>query len=284
MPIQTTTAMLTQARANGYAVGAFNVENMEMVQAVIAAAEELRAPVILQTTPGTLGYASVSLFAAMIAAEAREASVPVAIHLDHGDSFELAAQAVRAGYTSVMYDGSRHSYEQNVAISSQVTAMCHAMGLPVELELGTVGGKEDTLVSDGVQYTDPAQAVEFVAATKADSLAVAIGTAHGVYKGTPQLDVDRLSEIAKVVSLPLVLHGSSGLSDEAVAECVVRGIAKVNFATELRAAYVGACREFLAANPGAIDPKKMGIPARKAVTEQVKSRIQVIGSVGKAAR
>ncbi|MDR2974610.1 MAG: class II fructose-bisphosphate aldolase family protein [Propionibacteriaceae bacterium] len=282
MTLVTTATMLRQARSGGYAVGAFNVENMEMVQAVVATADRLRAPVILQTTPGTLGYASLSMFAAMISAQAATTDVPIAIHLDHGDCFELAAAAVRAGYTSVMFDGSRRSYDENVDISQRVCQMCHAMDLPVELELGTVGGKEDTLTSTDVQYTDPDQATEFVATTKADFLAVAIGTAHGPYKGVPQLDVDRLSAIAAQVSVPLVLHGSSGLSDEAVADCVSRGIAKVNFATELRAAYLAAAREFLKADATAIDPKKMGKPARAAVSDLVAARMQVIGCVGRA--
>jgi tagatose 1,6-diphosphate aldolase GatY/KbaY len=282
MTFVTPTEMLTTARAEHYAVGAFNVENMEMVQAVIEAAEHLASPVIIQTTPGTLGYAGVEMFHAQVAAQAAEASVPVALHLDHGDSFELAAQAVRAGYTSVMFDGSQRSYEDNVAVSKAVTAMCHPMGIPVELELGTVGGKEDQLTSKGIAYTDPGQAVQFVGDTDPDFLAVAIGTSHGVYKGTPVLDTERLAQIAKVVTQPLVLHGSSGLTDNAVRECVDLGISKVNFATELRAAYTKAVRNYLDANPGAIDPKKFGVPAREAVREGVISRIQVVGSVGAA--
>ncbi len=282
MSLVTTHAMLRQARTGHWAVGAFNVENMEMVQAVVQAAEAAQSPVILQTTPGTLGYASLEMFAAMTRVAAAGASVPVALHLDHGDSFARAAGAVRAGYSSVMFDGSQSPYEENLAVSCRVAEMCHAVGLPVELELGTVGGKEDKLVSHQIQYTDPAEAAQFVAATGADSLAVAIGTAHGPYKGEPHLDVERLSAIADRVDLPLVLHGSSGLSDEAVVECVRRGIAKVNFATELRAAYLAACRLFVEQNPGAIDPKKMGAPARQAVVDQVTARIKVLGSAGKA--
>ncbi|MFC7579937.1 ketose-bisphosphate aldolase [Schaalia naturae] len=278
----TTKKMLADAQAGGYAVGAFNVENMEMVQAVIAAAEELCSPVILQTTPGTLGYAGVEMFFAMTRAQAATASVGVALHLDHGNSFDLAARAVQAGYTSVMYDGSQHPYEDNVAVSQRVTQMCHAMGLPVELELGTVGGKEDQLRSKGVAYTDPQQAVDFVEKTDPDSLAVAIGTAHGIYKGVPHIDVDLLSRIREVVSIPLVLHGSSGLDDAVVAQCVKRGVCKVNFATELRIAYTKAVREHLQEYSGTIDPKKFGVPARHAVAEGVKARIAIIGSEGKA--
>ncbi|MDR2929946.1 MAG: class II fructose-bisphosphate aldolase family protein [Propionibacteriaceae bacterium] len=282
MTLVTPQQMLTSARRDGYAIGAFNVENMEMIQAVVTTADRLRAPVILQTTPGTLEYASLAMFAAMVAAAAATTSVPVALHLDHGDSFALAAAAVRAGYTSVMFDGSQRPYAENVAISRRVAEMCHAMDLPVELELGTVGGKEDRLQSRGAHYTDPDQGVEFVAKTDPDYLAVAIGTAHGPYKGTPQLDVERLSTIAELVRLPLVLHGSSGLSDAAVADCVSRGIAKVNFATELRAAYLKSTRQYLGDHPDVIDPKKMGGPARAAVADLVAARMAVLGCVGKA--
>jgi tagatose 1,6-diphosphate aldolase GatY/KbaY len=252
-----------------------------MVQAVIGAAEDERTPVILQTTPGTLGFAGVEVFFGLVQAVASRASVPVALHLDHGDSFELAAQAVRVGYTSVMYDGSKLPYEENVAISQAVTRMCHPMGVPVELELGTVGGKEDQLSSQ-VAYTDPHQAVEFVERTNPDFLAVAIGTAHGVYKGEPHLDVELLSQIADLIDIPLVLHGSSGLSDDCVRDCVGRGIAKVNFATELRAAFTQAVRDYLAANPAAIDPKKMNACGRAAVREGVRARMRILGCCGRA--
>ena len=196
MALVTTKELMLDAQKNHYAIGAFNAENMEMVQAIIAAAEELRAPVIVQTTPGTLKYASPAMFYANVAAAAAEATVPVVMHLDHGSSFELAMKAFRAGYTSIMIDGSHSVFEENIAITKSVVAACHSAGVPVEAELGKVGGKEDDLDGGmGNGYTDPAEAAEFVERTGVDSLAVAIGTAHGVYKGTPKLDVDRLSEI-----------------------------------------------------------------------------------------
>ena len=207
MSLVTTKDLMLDAQKNHYAIGAFNAENMEMVQAIIAAAEELRAPVIVQTTPGTLKYASPAMFHAMVAAAASEASVPVVMHLDHGSSYELAMQAFRAGYTSVMIDGSHHVFEENIEITKSVVRACHAAGIPVEAELGKVGGKEDDLDGgNGNGYTVPSEAAEFAERTGVDSLAVAIGTAHGVYKGTPKLDMERLSEIRKVVSVPLVLH------------------------------------------------------------------------------
>ena len=183
MPLVTSEAMLLAAQKGGYAVGAFNVENMEMAQAVIAAAEELQAPVMIQTTPSTVRYGSLALYRANVAALAKAAKVPVAMHLDHGNSFELAAQALREGYTSIMIDGSHEIFEENIALTQKVVAMCKPNQIPVEAELGKVGGKEDDLNGGAGGYTDPLEAKEFVKRTQVSSLAVAIGTAHGVYVG-----------------------------------------------------------------------------------------------------
>ena len=240
MALVTSKEMLTKARKGGYAVGAFNAENMEMVKAIIAAAEELKAPVMIQTTPSTVKYGTSATYAAIVKAEAEKASVPVCMHLDHGSSYELAEECIGNGYTSVMIDGSKEDFENNIAVSKKVVEMAHGKGIPVEAELGKVGGKEDDLVAEADTNTDVNEAVEFVERTGVDSLAIAIGTAHGFYVGTPVLDKERLSEIAKVVSIPLVLHGASGISDEDVADCVSRGISKVNFATELRVAFTDA--------------------------------------------
>ena len=283
MSLVTTKELLLDAQKNGYAVGAFNVENMEMVQAVVAAAEELKSPVIMQTTPSTIKYASPEMFYANVAAAAKDASVPVVLHLDHGSSFELAVHAFRAGYTSIMIDGSHSVFEENIAITKSVVDVCHAGNVPVEAELGKVGGKEDDLDGgNGGGYTVPSEAVEFVEKTGIDSLAVAIGTAHGVYKGTPKLDVERLSEIREVVSIPLVLHGTSGVPDEAVKECIRRGICKVNYATDLRIAFSNGVKEYLAANPDAFDPKKYNAVGREKVKEYVMSKMLVCGSNGRA--
>lgn len=282
MPLVTSEKMLLDAQAGGYAVGAFNVENMEMVRAVISAAEELNAPVMLQTTPSTVKYGTLAVYAAIVAAEAGNASVPVALHLDHGSSFELAVQALREGYTSIMIDGSHENFEGNIEVTKRVVAAAKPNGIPVEAELGKVGGKEDDLEADADTNTDPAQAREFVERTGVSSLAVAIGTAHGFYVGTPVLDKERLSEIKAVVSVPLVLHGASGLTDEDVKDCVARGICKVNFATELRVAFTDGIKEVLAAKPDTFDPKKLGVAGMEKVKELVKSRIRVCGSDGKA--
>ena len=282
MPLVTSEKMLTDAREGGYAVGAFNVENMEMVKAVIAAAEEVKAPVMLQTTPSTVKYGTLETYFAMVSAEAKKASVPVCLHLDHGSSFELAVQAIKAGYTSVMIDGSHEDFEHNVELTKKVVDVAKACGIPVEAELGKVGGKEDDLEAEEDGNTEPLEAKEFVDRTGVSSLAIAIGTAHGFYAGTPVLDKERVSEVKELVSVPLVLHGASGLSDEDVKECVRRGMCKVNFATELRVAYTEAGKKLLQEKPETFDPKKLGIAGMEAVKELVKERMCVCGCNGKA--
>lgn len=274
--------MMNKADREGYAVGAFNVENMEMVMAVIKACEELNAPAILQTTPSTVKYAGLDMYYANVAAAANRAKVPIALHLDHGNSFELAMQALRVGYTSIMIDGSKLEIDENIALSKRVADACRPSNIPVEAELGKVGGKEDDMSCDDPGYTDPDDAVRFVKETGVTSLAVAIGTAHGIYKGEPKLDVERLSEIRKVVSIPLVLHGASGVPDEAVKDCIRRGISKVNFATELRIAFSNGIKEYLKNDPDVFDPKKYCAQGMINVTELVKEKINVCGSAGKA--
>lgn len=282
MPLVSARQMLSDAQAGHYAVGAFNFENMEMVKAILQAAQELESPVMLQTTPSTVKYGTTETLAAIVKAEAAKVTVPVALHLDHGDSYELVKSAIAAGYTSVMIDGSKLDFEENIKLTKQAADYAHKYDISIEAELGKVGGKEDDLSADTDTNTDPKEAKTFAEATGIDSLAIAIGTAHGFYVGTPKLDKERLSEIRKVVDIPLVLHGASGLSDEEVRDCIARGICKVNFATELRVAYTDACKKLLAEKPETFDPKafgKVGIPA---VKELVKKRIQVCGCDGKA--
>ena len=283
MELITTKNILKRAQEGHYAIGAFNVENMEMVMAVISAAEEMNAPVIMQTTPSTVKYAGLDYFLANVKVAASSASVPVVMHLDHGSSFDLAAQALRAGYTSIMIDGSHESFEENIALSKAVVDMCKPSGIAVEAELGKVGGKEDDLDGgEGDAYTDPQEAREFVERTRVDSLAIAIGTAHGMYKGEPKLDLERLSEIRDVVSVPLVLHGGSGIPDSKVQEAINRGICKVNYATELRIAFTHGVNEYLKANPNEIDPKKYNKAGLEEVKKFVKEKIQVCGCQNKA--
>ncbi|SKB79566.1 tagatose 1,6-diphosphate aldolase GatY/KbaY [Lachnospiraceae bacterium] len=278
----TSKEMLLKAQQGGYAVGAFNAENMEMIRAIIAAAEELKAPVMIQTTPGTVRYASLETYAAIVKAEAEKVSVPVCLHLDHGESYEMAVKAIQVGYSSVMIDGSKLPLEENIALSKRVADVGRACGVPVEAELGRVGGKEDDTESKDSAYTDPEEAKRFVEETGVDSLAIGIGTAHGVYKVKPVLNTQRISEVKEVVSIPLVLHGSSGLSDEDVRDCVRRGMCKVNFATELRQEYLKATRKLLSEDESIIDPKKIGKAAMEAVKKQVEYRMKVCGCDGKA--
>ena len=283
MALVTTKQLLLDAQKGGYAVGAFNVENMEMVQAVVAAAEELRSLVIMQTTPSTVKYANLNYFYENVKVAAQESSVPVVIHLDHGNSFELAMQAYRTGYTSIMIDGSHEGFEDNIALTSAVVKACHPGEVPIEAELGKVGGKEDDLDGgEGDPYTNPQEAAEFVERTGIDSLAVAIGTAHGVYKGVPKLDFSRLSEIRKAVSIPLVLHGTSGVPDEDVAECIKRGICKVNYATDLRIAFTKGINQVLKENPDTIDPKKYNAKGREEVRKYVMHKMKICQSIAKA--
>jgi tagatose 1,6-diphosphate aldolase GatY/KbaY len=282
MALVTTKNLLLDAQTNGYAIGAFNVENMEMIQAVVSAAERKKSPVIMQTTPSTLKYANVAFFYANAKVAAEKASVPVAIHLDHGNSFSLAMRTLREGYTSIMIDGSPLPFEENVALTKSVVDACHPAGVPVEAELGRVGGKEDDLVGgDNDPYTLPLEAKEFVERTNVDSLAVAIGTAHGVYKGIPKLDINRLQSIRELVSIPLVLHGTSGVPDEVVKECIKRGICKVNYATDLRIAFSNGVKKYLKENENVYDPKKYGTVAREEVEKYVLEKIDVLNSAFK---
>lgn len=281
MSLVDTKKMLLDAQAGHYAVGAFNVENMEFMMAVVECAIELNSPVILQTTPSTVRYGGLDFYQALAKAAGDRTSVPIALHLDHGDSYDLAMKALRAGYTSIMIDGSHNEFQENTQITKRVADACNAMGISVEAELGKVGGKEDDLdVKDG-GYTDPQDAVEFVQKTNVTSLAVAIGTSHGVYQGKPNIDLNRLTEIQKVVSIPLVLHGTSGVPDETVQECIKRGICKVNYATDLRIAYTRGVKNYLATNPDNFDPKKYNQAGIAEIKTYVKARMQILGSINK---
>lgn len=275
--------MLQKAREGKYAIGAFNVENMEMVMAVLAAAEAKNSPVIMQTTPGTIKYAGVDYYYANVAAAAKRSSVPVVMHLDHGDSFQRAMAAYRAGYTSIMIDGSKLPFEENIDLTKRVVDACHPGDVYVEGELGKVGGKEDDLEGDDDNpYTDPEEAKIFVEKTGVDYLAIGVGTAHGVYKGIPKVNTDLIATIHDMVEVPLVLHGTSGVPDEQVITAVKNGICKVNYATDLRIAFTRGAKEFMAEHPEAFDPKKYSKQGMAEVQKYVEQKIEVCGSVGKA--
>lgn len=250
-------SLLRKAQMEGCAVAALNIENMEMAQAVVAAAEELNRPIIIQTTPSTVKYGTLPVYTGLVTALAKNSKVEIALHLDHGSSYELCEAALREGYTSVMIDGSRLSLEDNMELTRKVIDICAPRAVSVEAELGIVGGKEDDLVANGSTSTDPNMARAFVQGTGVSALAIAIGTAHGFYQGTPVLDKECLKKIHDTVDVPLVLHGASGLSEEDVKDCIRLGITKVNFATELRVAYTEGVREALA-DPDVFDPKAYG--------------------------
>ena len=273
MPLCITKSMLEDAKQTQTAIGAFNVENMEMAKAVVDAASELDTPVIIQTTSSTLKYAGPHVFWGMVSGLAEATETQIALHLDHGNSLSLVKEALDVGYTSVMYDGSPLSFSENIKNTKKAVDM--AALIPVEAELGSVGGKEDDHEAENA-YTNPYEAQEFVEKTGIHSLAIAIGTAHGVYKGVPKLDMNRLIEIRKKVGIPLVLHGASGLSKETIRTCIKEGISKVNFATELRIAYSQGVKDYLSKNPDVIDPKTFGRAGYYAVKQTVKEKLEIV--------
>lgn len=275
----TSKEMILEARRGGYAVPAFNAENLEMVQAIIEAAEEARSPVMIQTTPSTVKYITLRQAVAMVKADAEAATVPVSLHLDHCESYEAVAAAIDAGYSSVMIDASKLPYEENIAVTQKVVAKARPLGITVESELGTVGGKEDGHSAD-IAYTDPDEALDFYTRTGIDIFAIAIGTAHGFYKGEPKLNFELLAKIKDMIDCPLVLHGGSGIPDEMIKRTIELGINKVNYATELRAAATKAVREALV-DQSIIDPKKYMGKARDAVRELCLHKIDVCGSRNK---
>ncbi len=276
--------ILDHAHKNGYAVGAFNFVNMEMLQAILAAAEEEKAPVFVQTSEGALSYAGVGMLSAMVHQLASEVSVPVALHLDHGGSFEVAVKCIRNGWSSVMIDGSHHPLEGNIEVSRRVVDVAHASGVSVEAELGRLGGIEDNICVDekDAMYTNPAEAKQFVTESGVDYLAIAIGTAHGKYKGIPKLDFDRLNTIKQDLNMPLVLHGASGVDEESIKKAVSLGINKINIDTELRCAYTDRLRACLAEDTEVFDLRKYIKPAREDVKAKVIEKSRLFGSNGKA--
>ena len=282
--LETGKEILDHAHKNGYAVGAFNVVNMEMLQAVVDAAEEEKSPVFVQTTEGALSYAGIEYLSAMIRYAAESVSVPVAFHLDHGGSFETAVKCIRNGWSSVMIDGSHHPLEGNIDVTRRVVDVAHACGVSVEAELGRLGGVEDNISVDekDAMYTDPEEAKRFVAETGVDYLAIAIGTAHGKYKGVPKLDFDRLATIKNDLNMPIVLHGASGVDNDSIQKAVSLGINKINIDTELRCAYTDKIREVFAAQPDLFDLRKYIGPARDNVKAKVIEKIRLFGSNGKA--
>jgi fructose-bisphosphate aldolase class II len=284
MPLVTSTEILRNAFRQGYAVGAFNANNLEYVQGIIEAATEEKAPVILQVSQGAIKYAGLTMAAEMVKVAAQEAPVPVVLHLDHGTDFEQNVRCLRAGFTSLMYDGSLEPLEKNIAVTRKLTEIAHAVGIPVESELGRVAGTEDGYEETKIEglMTDPRQAREFVERTHCDSLAVAVGSVHRMQTKAAPLDIARIRVIRNEVDIPLVLHGGSGVSVESLSEAMKAGIAKINVATQLNMAFVRGMADFTRAHPEEADPRKPLGEARKALKEIVRSHIRLFGCAGKA--
>jgi tagatose 1,6-diphosphate aldolase GatY/KbaY len=274
--------LLHAAQTGGYALGAFNVYNLEGARAVVAAAEATRSPAILQLHPGALGHGGQPLVVLCLAAAAA-ARVPIVVHLDHAAEPAAIQAALEAGVPSIMADGSHLQYSQNMAFTQEMSALARSYGATVEAELGRLSGSEDglTVAEYQAQLTDPAEAADFVQRTQVDALAVCVGNVHGRYSSPPQLDLARLSAIQRTVPVPLVLHGASGLPDAMVREAIAQGVAKINVNTELRDAYVAALRARLSADAAAdvVDLMGAAVAAMQAV---IAAKLELFGSVGRA--
>lgn len=272
--------ILDKANKNYYAVGAFNINNMECLQAIISAAEAKEAPVIIQTSEGAIKYAGLDYLSAMVRLAAEKTRVPVALHLDHGTTYETIMKCIASGWTSVMIDASKHDLKTNIELTKEVVKVAHACGVSVEAELGKLSGVEDQIsVSEkDAIYTDPREAVTFVEATGIDSLAIAIGTAHGVYKGEPKLDFDRLKEIKSLLKMPIVLHGASGVGEEDLRKAVELGVNKINIDTDIRLAFKAGCQEVFENTPNEFDTRKICGRARIKMQEVVERKIEIFGS------
>ena len=309
MPLVTTKGMFEKSMKEGFAIGAFNINNMEIIQGIVDAAQKQNSPVILQASSGAIKYARIKYLMKMVEAAVEETNIPIAIHLDHGPDFETCKMCIDNGFTSVMIDGSKYSFEENVALTKKVVDYAHERGVVVEAELGQLAGIEDdvNVSEEDAKYTDPDQAKEFVERTGCDTLAIAIGTSHGAYKfkGEARLRMDILKQVKeKIPNTPIVLHGAStvipelvetcnsyggdipgakGVPDEILHEASLSGVSKINVDTDLRLAFTGEIRKSLAENPSAFDPRKYLTPAREKITEVVEHKIRdVFGSSNKA--
>lgn len=276
--------ILEKANKEYYAVGGFNINNMEFLQGIIWAAEETDSPLILQASEGAIKYIGMDYVINMVKAAVKNTHIPVALHLDHGSSFDVIMRCIREGFSSVMFDGSKYPFQENIELTKEVVKAAHSVGVTVEAELGKIGGAEDDVVVEDrdAKFTNPDEAEEFVEKTGVDALAIAIGTAHGVYKGKPELDFDRLEKINSKLNMPLVLHGASGVPQEDVRKAVTMGINKVNVNTAFQQAFTAKIRELFANDSELYDPRKYCGPGRDAIKAKVKQKIDILGSKNKA--
>ncbi len=309
MPLVTTKEMFSKAYAGGYAIGAFNVNNMEMIQGIVEAGKEEHAPLILQVSSGARKYANPLYLRKLVEAAVEDSGLPICLHLDHGDCFELCKSAIDDGFTSVMIDASHHSFAENIKITSEVVKYAHDRGVVVEAELGRLAGIEDdvNVSAENASYTDPGQVEEFVSKTGGDSLAIAIGTSHGAFKfkGDPKLRFDILEEVGKrLLGFPIVLHGASsvipeyvdiitanggsmpgakGVPEDMLRKAATMAVCKINIDSDLRLAFTAAIRKHMAENPAHFDPRQYLAPAREMIKQCVKHKlVNVLGCNGKA--
>lgn len=288
MAFVTTKEMLKEAQKGRYAVGAFNANNMEIIQAIVEAAEEENAPVILQASQGAIKYAGLDSIVVMVKVMAEKVNIPVALHLDHGTDYYQNIKCLRAGFTSLMYDGSKLSFDENVKMTKKVVEMAHACDIPVEAELGQIGKMGDSdepgvaLERVKESMAVPEEAVKFVELTEIDFLAAAVGTIHGCRTPFAKLDIPRIEKIRELTGVPLVLHGASGANDEEIRKGIAAGICKINIDTRIRMQFTEKIREIIKTNPQEIDPRKILGPAKEAAKEIIRNRIRAFGSNGKA--
>ncbi|WP_159881874.1 class II fructose-1,6-bisphosphate aldolase [Paenibacillus puerhi] len=284
MPLVSMNEFLPKAKAGKYAVGQFNMNNLEFAQAITEAAQELNSPFIFGVSEGALKYMGIEFTVAIAEAAAKKSGLPIALHLDHGSSFEVAMKCIRAGFSSVMFDGSHYSFEENIRLTKEVVKAAHAMGVSVEGELGTIGGVEDDISVDesDANLAKPEEAIRFYEETGVDCLAIAVGTAHGMYAGEPNIRFDIIEQVASKIPVPVVLHGGSGVPDEMIQQAIAAGVGKINVNTENQVACTEAIRDVLNKDAKVYDPRKYLTPARKAMVEVVASKIKLFGSSNQA--
>lgn len=284
MSLISTKQMLLNAQEERYAIPAFNIHNLETIQVVLKAANDLKSPVILAATPSTVKYAGEEYLLAIIEQGSKLNNIPVTFHLDHHENVDDIKRIITLGCKSVMIDASKHPFVENVKIVKDIVDFAHNYGATVEAELGKLGGIEDDIIVNekDLFLTDPSEAAKFVKLTGVDSLAIAIGTSHGLYKSEPKLDFDRLEKIRDVVDVPLVLHGASGVPFEAVQNAIDKGICKVNIATELKIPFSTSIKEYFNEHPDASDPRQYLVPAKKAMYDVVVKKIKMCKSEQKA--
>lgn len=286
-PFKTTRELEERSRAEKFGLGAFNTNNLEITKAIASVLKEEKSPAIIAITPSAMEYAGAKFISSIARIAAEENALEAALHLDHGTSLEHVMIAIRNGFSSVMIDGSKHPFDENIALVKKVVEIAKPLGISVEAELGRIFGAEDKIVvtEREASFTDPKQAAEFVERTGIDSLAVSIGNAHGFYKGEPQLDFERLAQIheaTKQYGVLLVLHGASGIPDDDIRQAIGLSITKINIDTEIRDAFKRGVTAFVKENPDVIDPRKILKPAIKEMSEIVRKKVRLFGSNGRA--